>query len=581
MKRHLLAPAALLFLSLRVMTAAMGAAAPAGEAGGGADTEPLPVSVRAEPALAVLGTPVHLRGTSAPALGDAAATLTVRQTSEAGRNLPTPHTVATLSASIEADGSYEVTFNPRAAGAYTVQAVAPDGKGRAGATFTVEDATALSPETAAAIETVVADVVAITDAVQQKLNSVPPSPARDEANRRIADLRQQVRQLQQPTQEFSGAVGRLLHYVYGPAVPVEVRIADGQQLFDTFARARNSHQRSQEEERRIAQTQVVCDNLEVVTEGIKWVGVLLNFAGNASTIAVNFAKGIDAAAAQKFSHASDNRKFLGGEIIKNLDTLTLETTKTASRVKVSAGNIVSTLNDLVGFGVDKLMASYCVQFVGPVTAHMQAQFFENGAKWWEYGFGLQGQITLHYPKGASGGSVPLKGHLEGVANNFTVWEDGLTVMYPSLMSSTVKKKLVIPPTALPIDAATARDVYVTEGSVFGQGLPNSFFFEVHGTATENSLQIQVGPARSDMDASARVIVIYLPVLSLMPGLATYSLPYKPAHFLFERAADSYTVPLTTQGKVMRGRQHFHNSRGAGGPARGDYSVDIEVCNPAC
>jgi hypothetical protein len=228
------------------------------------------------------------------------------------------------------------------------------------------------------------------------------------------------------------------------------------------------------------------------------------------------------------------------------------------------------------------MDAYCEQFTGPVTAHMHAMFKKDGAQWWEYSFDVRGQLTLHYPKGASGGSVPLKGRIEGFGTNYKLWENSFTVMFPQLMSSTVKRHFyLLPMTPTDTQTGSIKKLTSVEGSVLGQLVtPNNFFMEIHGTATENQLNIEIGPANRDTDAKATVIVLYLPVLSMIPGLAVYSLPYKPVHFLFERAAPSYAIPLTTDNKVIRGKQHFENKKGTE-DAKGEYTVDIQACNPDC
>ena len=140
---------------------------------------------------------------------------------------------------------------------------------------------------------------------------------------------------------------------------------------------------------------------------------------------------------------------------------------------------------------------------------------------------------------------------------------------------------------LPVAAQNSAQAYVfgklrdIEGSVLGAAVtPSSFYFDVTGTATQDHLDIRIGPQHIDTKNSVKVIEVYLPVLSLSIGYALYSLPYKPVHFIFERANGYYPIPLTTQNKVIRGKQHFENKI-SGSVAQGEYSVDIEACNPDC
>ncbi len=361
--------------------------------------------------------------------------------------------------------------------------------------------------------------------------------------------------------------------------------ADRQALVEVLGQASQVHQRSQEEIQKLKMEQLTCDNLEVVAEGIKFVGVMFNFMTSVGGIAKNFV--LDFAGASlsdqvKSRSGSAFGGFLAGEGVKNYDTLGREGEKNATKWKVDVGNVISSVNDVAGFVVDRVMDQYCEQFTGPVTAHMHAIFADRGLTWWEYSFDVRGQLTLHYPKGASGGSVPLKGRIEGFATNYKVRENALTVKFPDLMTSTVQKRIYMMPMA-PTDTQTGmfKKISSVEGSIFGNLVtPSNFLFEIHGTATEDQLNIEIGPASTDTDAKARVLVLYLPVLSLSLGYTIYSLPYKPVHFVFERAATNYPIALTTQNKVIRGKQHFENKKG-NSDAMGDYTVDIEACNPDC
>ena len=187
--------------------------------------------------------------------------------------------------------------------------------------------------------------------------------------------------------------------------------------------------------------------------------------------------------------------FLAGEGVKNYDTLGREGEKNAKKWQVDVGNVISSVNDVAGFVVDRVMDQYCEQFTGPVTAHMHAIFADRGLTWWEYSFDVRGQLTLHYPKGASGGSVPLKGRIEGFATNYKVRENALTVKFPDLMTSTVQKRIYIMPMA-PTDtqAGMFKKISSVEGSVFGNLVtPSNFLFEVHGTATARSARYRDWP----------------------------------------------------------------------------------------
>jgi len=83
-----------------------------------------------------------------------------------------------------------------------------------------------------------------------------------------------------------------------------------------------------------------------------------------------------------------------------------------------------------------------------------------------------------------------------------------------------------------------------------------------------------------LNAAATVVAFSVSVLSLGINSYVYRLPYKNAQFIFERTANTFDIPLATQGKVLRGKGHFENKRDTES-AQAKYSVDIEMCNPGC
>jgi hypothetical protein len=610
-----------------------GSSAVEANSGANPNSEPFPITVEAKPSTSLVGSVIELSGSTLALLNnDVVVTIAAPKS--------TPPQSTKLPAARSADGTFKVSYVPKVAGAYTVDATAPDGRGHASASFTVENPRQMSPATTQALADLAQDADEIVSTSRQKLNNIPPSPARDEAEQKLDAVTQSMGEFVEVSKQLSANLGEMIRdtanlppnsqpagnagnatvagkYTLGGdgtvagnasvagkasvagnttlggdgsvASNMQVTLskvaADREALVEVLGQASQVHQRSQQEIQKLKMEQLTCDNLEVVAEGIKFVGVMFNFMTGLEGIAKNFVLDFAGAALSdqvKSRSGSAFGGFLAGEGVKNYDTLARDGEKNATKWKVDLGNVISSVNDVAGFVVDRVMDQYCEQFTGPVTAHMHAIFADRGLTWWEYSFDVRGQLTLHYPKGASGGSVPLKGRIEGFATNYKVRENALTVKFPDLMTSTVQKRFYIMPMA-PTDTQTGmfKKISSVEGSVFGNLVtPSNFLFEVHGTATADQLNIEIGPASTDTDAKARVIVLYLPVLSLSLGYTIYSLPYKPVHFVFERTATTYPISLTAQNKVIRGKQHFENKKG-NSDAMGDYTVDIEACNPDC
>ena len=560
------------------------------DARGNEPQEPLPITLNVTPALVWVGRSVSLSGTSVAATSGAAVTLKVRP--PGGAAVP-----PSLTAPIGADGTFQTSFQPRAAGRYEVDAMASDGRGIAVGHFRAENPSSLSEESTQALVQVTADADQILSAALQKIAAVPPSPARDDAVKQLTDVELQARALKATAADAATSMALLLKLT--APLPLDDRLNEARdRLLAGIAAAEASHEAAQQQLARVTQADAICDNLEVVTEGIKWTGVMLNVAsGKLADLAIGFAQDVVGSllgtGVQKAS-GSDGAGFVAGEIGQNTDlaaneTILIKTFEQGGQdvarlqhLKVNAGAVVGILNDFVGKKVDLTMQQYCVQFTGPVKAHLHATFYHERQKWWEYSFDLTAQLTLHYPRNAQGDTVALKGRIEGFGNNFKLWENALSVLYPGLMSSAVQRRFVIMPLAPGKTGAGVGPQYSVEGSVFG-GLvtPNSFFFEVTGTATEDMLRLNVGAVRTDMNPKARVVVVVVPALTAgFPAIYGYSLPYKDAHFVFERTANTYEIPLKQRGKAMVGQQHFDNKSDRD-EAKGEYTVDITACNPGC
>jgi hypothetical protein len=546
---------------------------------GAQQSEPLPVSVSVAPRVTVAGRTVTISGESVGTGQRSSVTIAVRGPA-AARGAGAPKTVA-----LDGASHYSYAFtDTRTAGTYTVQVTGPDGAGRADASFKVNDAASAASD----VQSVVAAgdaAVRIATALRAQIDGIPPSPAKDEVLRKAGELDAKLQEFRRASPPGSEAI-RTVVDVARQVTLDDKRDAEFHALLDALDKSREQVARTPAQEQSLRRQVATCDNLEVVVEGFKYVSFLLNLAaGSVSGIAGNFkgdlagylgGKGADAAGAQ------DVANYGSSAASKNTAALVMALRDTGNKIptlSTAAGNAAGNASDLAGFVASHTMSNYCEIFTGPMTAHMKAQFFHENVKWWEYEFDLLGKVTVHYPKGATGSRIPVKGRLEGYAYGFKVWENALTVLYPNLMSSAVQKKIVIPPPELGKAGAKVGAEYI-EGSVVGAAGLNAFFFEVTGTADKDRLTLQVGAARSDIDAKARVVALSLSPLSLSIAFNAYSLPYKPAHFIFERAADSYVIPIATVGKVIRGKKRFENERG-GAEAKGQYRVDIEVCNPGC
>lgn len=531
----------------------------------------VPVSIKAEPEYVWTRGTVLLRGTvtgAVPATGVGIKVL-------APARPPAAAHWVTLAPSLAPDGVFQVAFDQtQVAGVYKISLTTPNQLSATGE-FKVIGSVKGSPPLPDPLPQAVDVVGKVVENARKKVELVPPSPAKDRFMAKLDAATKQVAALRDDARTASQAIRGLTELVDQAGPDDEKLAGDRDRLLGALSQAQESVDLAPDELRHLELMQATCDNLDVVVEGFKWTSVLLNLAaGSVSGVAESFGKDLAAyltSSAASAGGARADQSFLVGETTKYLDMIHDFDGKKA--------NLVGILNDVMGQAAQDVMSAYCVQFAGPVKAHMKAQFFHDGVKWWEYEFDLTGRIMVHYPKDATCCSIALNGRLEGYGNNFKVWENALTVLYPTLMSSTVKRTFDVPPPELMPAGFTLATQYI-EGSVFGALLPNSFFFAVNGTLEPDRMILHVGAVRTDMSPKARGIALMLPVLSLAPTVVIYDLPYKDAHFVFERASDTYVIPIRTEGNVMTGTQRFSNERG-NSSAKGEYSVVIKLCNPGC
>lgn len=543
--------------------------------------EPLPVSVKADPATVWKSTAVMLSGSSVNDGRGSPVTLKIHVPAGQGKAA----TLVTIRGALDVEGRFSERFtDTTGVGTYEVEAVAPDGRGTARGRFRVTDSGAMGTEVGPALEAAAADAGDIVELLETKLNNLPPSPAKDEILQKLVSLREQVAQVKQQTPEAIRGINAIVELGEISQYP---NTDPRNQLARAMDDLRNAHADARALLNRLKPQRTGCDDLEVIVEGFKFASFLFNLIAEPAEIGKNYLNDVIGYVTGKVAEAGgESAAFGSSEIGKNAPALIkayqeipgrkrfYKVMQTYKALDGSSGGIAS---DLGAFAAGKTFSAYCEQFTGPVTAHMKAQFFNEGEKWWEYEFDLSGTITVHYPKSATGSTIPVKGRIEGNAKNFKVWENSLQVLYPKLMTSAFVKKVVIPVEDMSALEGQIRNV---EGSVVGAHLPSAFFFDCTGVVTQDRIDLIVGAPRTDINAAATVVAFSASVLSLGINAYTYRLPYKNAHFIFDHTANTFDIPLSTQGKIVRGKRHFENKKDAGS-AQAKYSVDIEMCNPGC
>ena len=533
-----------------------------------ADVEPLFIDVTADPTPVWVHTNVRLTGQTMGGEGATTVGIVVTMPQIVDDK---PAETRNLEAEVDSQGNYSVLFEETVMpGTYTVDVTAPDKRGTAKTEFMVIEP-ADTEEVVDVIEETARLAVEHADNVATQIENLPDSPAKDEMKQKLAEARAKLSDVVVRAHEIRDAMIALLELSAEHPEMAKPR----QRVLESFNRLKQQAQRSKEELERLRRKVATCDSLEVVIEGLKWTSTMLDFfAGTVKDVALNFGKellGFYASKAATAVGAPDALNFGATEAAKNIDSILQKS--------ASIPTAVGVFTDLAVFASQKLMEKYCQVFSGPLKAHMKAEFYTGSIMWWSYEMDLTAVITLHYPKDAGAGSIPVRGRIEGHGHGFKMWENALTNLYPELMASAVQTKRIIPP----IDAGPGINEKVGSlGSVAATVLPNSFFIAVEGTVDGDTLTVKLGPARTDMTPKATILAMILSPLVTFPVWTSYSLPYKDAHFVLLRATKGADMvfKIETEKDVMKAHETFSDKKD-GGEAKAEYKLDIRLCNPGC
>ena len=552
------------------------------------DTDALPITVEATPALVVIQSKggskvvgkVRISGTTMP-LGSRPVSVEIRND-----DFP-PVTKEIVPGE---DGRYSFTeFAPLEAGDYEITATAPDGKGEATITVSAIEIEDLEDE----LDTILTDAAKAAEegivAAEKKIAEQAESPAKQETKKKIEAARKAITELNSSRPAWSSAMRGVIGAIASDGAMAEIAGPGIDKLAGSLESAEAETRRVRELTSGMSSADLGCHQLAVVTEVFKTISALLNVKKSIIETVTGLAKDVTSDIASnkaKARGAGPTFAFAQGQVVKNLPEL-----NSASKL---AGNAYGIMTDLGAFVTDQLFSAYCEQFVGPVSAKMAAEFmWDTGhglVPYWAYHYQITGRIILYYPKSAKGDSIHLKGRIEGYAHGFNTWEDSLTVQFPQLMAGAIQQKRNWPPIEIGGTAAKAASqgygpasAYI-EGSAGGLAAPNSFVINVDAVMEKDSMSIVVGDVVSDFKASHRVGVLITSPLTggLGPQFTWYELPFLGARHVFSRGINDQPLKLKldTSGKVMTAEGSFpHKIQKE--KSKAQYLIDVKACNPGC
>lgn len=549
------------------------------------DADPFPISARVTPDLVVIGgkaaRSVIVSGETVPA-GKRPVSIVIKRQG-----------TSVASAQVQSDdqGRYRYAdYAPSEAGDYQVTVTAPDGRGTAATKFKAIGVSNLGSEAEKAIIEAAKAVEDGIEAGAAKIDEQSPWPAKEKAARKLADAKQAAKELSGQSRAAADSVKGTIGAISANPLMLDMAQKKLDTLTDAVHQTENETERVKRLTANMSHADIGCHQLAFVTEVFKTISALLNVKRSVLDTTIGLAKDVTSDVASneaKKAGAGPMLAFASSQIVKNLPEL--------NKASKLAGNTYSIMADVGALVSDTLFGQYCEQFVGPISAAMNAQFFRpvDGAPtmWWTYTYKIAGRIMLYYPKSAKGNeAIRLKGRIEGYAYGFDTWEDALTVTFPKLMAGAMQYKRTFPPFEIGGPAAeiasqgsSPLSAYV-EGSAGGLAAPNSFLIEVDGVLEKDSISIMIGKSVSDFNASHRVTVLILSPLTggLGPQITWYPLPFQKAFHLFDNTANGQPMKmmLKIDGNKMNANGVFTRAVDKG-KAKADYTIKLSACNVGC
>jgi hypothetical protein len=511
--------------------------------------ETLPAQIEASPTVVVAGASVALAGSIFGSASGVPVTLRITPPAHAGAAVAP----VTLQATTTSGGAFAATFHATdAAGSYQVDALG-NGLGGISTSFTVASMIDIDAGIRKLLEDLLQAARDVANTSKAKVDELPGSPAKDGLGAQLTTLVQEAGPLAAAIPASSAAAAQIV------ALSTQAGAGSGDvtQGRDEFAKAVEVARQKVEAllvaQARLSQAQVRCDYLDAMIQSTVLVTAALTAVHGVLTAAAGVALSV-----QRGSAAAEQHGRLTSAVLEAVQRAYWHVSGEASLLLLYEVH----WNDYRIKVLENATAGYCVRFTGDVSAHMQANFVKGSKQWWHYSFALKGTLTVYYPKGAFGDSIPVRGEVYGLGSGFEVAEDAIPVMAPSLASSMVIKKLVLP----------------TGFSASPVGRP--FLLRVQGTVDAHAIQLEIGDAIKDFQVKAHVVLFTLSVLPLFPQVISYDLPYADAHLLLSHATAGLVLPVQYQGKLMTAEGNNFVQK-TNGEATGLYWVQMALCNPRC
>jgi hypothetical protein len=536
---------------------------------------------------------------------------------------------ARLTAVVQPSGTFEASYTPTAYGEHEVEVTSEAGQSGETSFEVVERpelgsacVPPLRPKLEPEATTLAANVAKMAEAVCARQEELPASPAVDEARAKCAAFEKALAEAVPPgtAPPWLNAVDHLADLRrLGPEMRAATAGLVGQ-LQGWEATASEANQKFTGALAGVTHGNVVCDQIDIIINGLKFCDFYLSLVTTPGKFFVDWAKEnvptklVSMIPATRRTPATQQAIESAWKGFVTFSPSAGKLSGAAAAKASGAENFTAgyefargaqtMLFDLSQYVANRFFEKYCQQFQGPVSGTMSAEFYHQGQTWWRYTVEIQGQLTLRYPKDAAGDAIALTGEFVGNATKFRSWDD-IRVKFPEARGSIIKSLRREPLTLG--DMAFMGDSKFAGTKIAGQEVPSfnpitstldkggpivkglltpAFFrIPVRGDLRGDNLRLELQSAVKDFgDQQVSVTSVMFSVLSLMPHVVKYTLPYKDAHWILSSAMDARTAPV--EFKVSRTaatitlERKFHQDK-PNAATRGVYDLSVKACNPGC
>jgi hypothetical protein len=527
-----------------------------------------PIDVSARPSSVRIGGTVVIRGTTVKTGTQSKAALTVTP--------PNKIAAVSLTATVGNDGTYSATFSTtKSVGQYRVDAVAPDGKGRATTTFTVVGADAIPAAVADEAKQLIAAVDKAIDAARDGLAAQPMSPAKQQAEERIATAKSELAKA--PAQ--MGILEQQMTKVFTARAKVTEPMPDWDEYETQLDKwkddAEAARQRLEQQAEATRAAAKGCAELDQYYEMLTAASDVLKLAKTPVDLSLGFwkSKAIDGIA----NRTTDPRDYSKAEKFAYVQAMKLGVAALEGPAGVMKA-IPGFLLDAAKYLHQEFFAMYCTKFEGPVKGVFVGESFTRmGEPFIDYTITIDGKMVLMHDKRAPANKpIAVEGFVEG-NGQFEV-RDNPNVIGRLIPGTVLFHKVVSPPG-------------IGYWNDFGQGLksfaPNYFRVPLRGVMAGDSilLSMPMQSAVTDFGPAirGRTIWVAIPLGGMIPQIIDSPFELQKAHPIIERVVRRHPVLKlsTSSGFVMAQGKFSRDTTSADRTAHVTTTLTLKACRPQC